>query len=161
MMNVVKRALPFLITLIIGVFLGSLFKSAVTRYELKAGGYSYSNGSGYRGGRCPQHKYSRDYLREERTSEATSPMILFKPAPTYTDAARQNGFEGTVKLLVEYRANGKVGEIKVLEEQPYGLTEEAIEAASGIIFNPAMKDGETVTVTKEEEFHFPITAKSR
>lgn len=162
MMNVVKRVLPFLVTLVVGVFLGSLFSSVATRYELSAvRSYSYSNGSGYRYGRCPQHNYSREsYLNEERTSETSSLDILFKPSATYTDAARRNEFEGTVRLLVEFRKDGKIGEIQVLQGQPYGLTDEAIEAAQNIRFNPARKNGEAVTTNQTVEYRFSLTSSS-
>lgn len=153
MMDVVKRALPFLLTLLVGVFLGSLFKTVTTNYTPKfayvvkqeSSGYEYRNRHGCR---------TRSYR-----SEDSAPVVTFKPLATYTESARQNEFEGTVRLLVEYRADGTIGDIDVLQGQPYGLTDEAKEAARDIRFKPATRNGEPVTVNKEVEFHFSLTQK--
>jgi TonB family protein len=149
MMNVVKRALPFLLTLVVGVFLGSLFKPVVTSYKsnpVNVGLYE----------RNYEYRYGRGCRSRRFSSQDTSLVILFKPLASYTEEARQNEFEGTVRLLVEFRADGKIGDIKVLQSQPYGLTDKAKEAARKIQFKPTVINGESVTVNKEVEFEFRL-----
>lgn len=150
MLEVVKRALPFLLTLIVGVFFGSLFSPAATNsYLLKI-----QDNFGASGPYSCKSRYR--YRHEKYYSQESSPIILFKPYPTYTSEASKNKFSGTVKLLVEFRSDGTIGEINVLRRQPYGLTDEAIEAAKEIQFKPAMKYGEAVNVNKEVEYTFSI-----
>lgn len=156
MIDVVKRALPFLLTLMIGVFLGSLFKPVVL-YSVRSldsyGSYGY-----HRYG-CEKKRYNREsYSNEQRFAmNNTSPVILSQPSAAYTDEARENEFEGTVKLSVEFLVSGKIGEIEVIEGQPYGLTEEAIKAARQIRFRPALEDGRYVTTKKLVEYNFALT----
>lgn len=152
MMDVVKRAVPFLLTLLVGVFLGSLFRTATTGYQPKfIRAIEGSSSSSY------EHRYRYGCRTRSYRSEDSAPVITFKPLATYTEAARQNEYEGTVRLLVEYRADGTIGDIDVLQGQPYGLTDEAKEAARDIKFRPAKRNGEPVTVNKEEVFHFSLT----
>lgn len=153
MMDVVKRALPFLLTLLVGVFLGSLFKTATTSYQPKFAYVVKQESSGH------ENRYRYGCRTRSYRSEDSAPVITFKPLATYTESARLNEFEGTVRLLVEYRADGTIGDIDVLQGQPYGLTDEAKEAARDIRFKPATRNGEPVTVNKEVEFQFSLTQK--
>ncbi len=66
------------------------------------------------------------------------------PEVVYTEEARRNRVEGTVRLSVILRASGEVGDIVVLRSLPHGLNEEAIRAAKKIKFRPAIKDGRPV-----------------
>jgi outer membrane biosynthesis protein TonB len=42
-------------------------------------------------------------------------------------------------------ASGKVGDITPLTKLPHGLTQKAVEAAKKITFEPAIKDGRSVS----------------
>lgn len=53
-------------------------------------------------------------------------------------------------------ANGRIGSIKVLNDLPNGLTEEAIKVAKKIVFLPAKKNGQNITVTKTVQYNFSI-----
>lgn len=151
MLEIVKRALPFLLTLILGVFLGSLFRSAMTSES-----YIIKVKDNFGAPRPYSCKSRYNYRHEKYYSQESSPMILFKPEPTYTREAKENKLKGIVRLLVEFRSDGTIGDINVLRRQPYGLTDEAIEAAKEIQFKPAMRYGEAVTVNKEVEYNFSI-----
>ena len=68
----------------------------------------------------------------------------------------ENKVEGVVRLRVTFLASGKVGEVTVVSGLPNGLTEQAIEAARKIKFEPAKKDGVAYTVTKLVEYTFTL-----
>lgn len=80
--------------------------------------------------------------------------LLKKPEPTYTEDAHHNGIEGTVILLAILSKTGRVENIQVRQGLPYGLTEQAIKAARGIEFVPAMKNGKAVSMWIQLEYNF-------
>ena len=82
--------------------------------------------------------------------------ILRKVPPHYTDSARQGGVQGTIQLAVLFGANGKIGHVLLLKRLGSGLDEEAITAASKIVFQPAKKDGKPISVVKLVEYTFSI-----
>lgn len=83
-------------------------------------------------------------------------QLLSKPNPAYTDRARYENVSGSVTLLVEFRKDGRIGQIYVVKELPYGLTESAIRAAKGIKFVPEERDGVPQTSFKVVLFNFTI-----
>lgn len=82
--------------------------------------------------------------------------IISKPRPGYTDAARQNNIQGTVILRVTFLGSGQVGSISAIKGLPNGLTEQAIAAARRISFEPAKRDGQGQSVTRQIEYSFSI-----
>jgi TonB family protein len=72
-------------------------------------------------------------------------VIKYKPNPGYTREARRNGTEGRVVLRVEFKADGEIGSVEPVEGLPDGLTEEAVEAARRIRFEPELRDGQPVS----------------
>lgn len=82
--------------------------------------------------------------------------ILSKPAPRYTDRAREANISGTISLHILFAANGKVSHIIVLKGLGYGLDAEAVRAAGQIKFEPMMKDGKLVPVVKMVQYSFTI-----
>jgi TonB family protein len=84
------------------------------------------------------------------------PTILYKEKGKYTEEARQNRIEGTVVLNVVFRADGRITNIRVVRGLPDGLTEKAIEAATKVRFNPAVKNGVPVSVRGDIEFTFAL-----
>jgi TonB family protein len=85
----------------------------------------------------------------------TKANIFSKPEPLYTEEARQSQISGTVRLRMVLSFDGKVRHILVLKGLKGGLTEMAVNAARGIKFKPAVKDGRPVSqfVTIEYNFH--------
>lgn len=84
------------------------------------------------------------------------PHILGRPTPGYTDEARRNQIEGSVKVSVMLKADGAVSDIKIASGLGYGLDEKAIEAARQLRFVPAQKDGHAVSVRLSLEFKFSL-----
>lgn len=82
--------------------------------------------------------------------------ILSKPRADYTVEARANNVQGKVVLRVVFTASGKIGGIFPVKELPDGLTEQAIAAAKGIKFKPAMRGGVPYSVTKPVEYTFTV-----
>lgn len=71
-------------------------------------------------------------------------LILYKPEPPYTEAARKKGVSGVVSLRVILSSTGRVTEVEVLKSLPNGLTESSIRVARQLRFFPAEKDGRSV-----------------
>jgi TonB family protein len=84
------------------------------------------------------------------------PTILYKERARYTEEARRNLLQGTVVLSVIFGADGRLHDIRTLKGLPYGLTENAIEAAKNIRFQPAMRYGKPVSVRTVLEFNFAL-----
>jgi protein TonB len=89
-------------------------------------------------------------------SVTVRPQILGRPTPGYTDEARRNQIEGSVKVSVLLKADGTVSDIKVARGLGYGLDEKAIEAARQLRFVPGQKDGHAVSVRLFLEFKFSL-----
>src|SRR5215510_5577674 len=94
--------------------------------------------------------------RVEWMTASLRPTILYREKAKYTDKARNNGIQGTVILQVVFRRYGLLTDIRVLRGLPDGLTENAIEAAKKIRFQPAMKNGRPISVRGSLEFGFNI-----
>jgi len=87
----------------------------------------------------------------------TSPYhIISKPKASYTDAARSNNVQGTVRLKVTLLASGQVGGVSPITQLPYGLTEQAIAAAKQIKFEPKKVNGVAVPTIVTVEYNFNI-----
>lgn len=82
--------------------------------------------------------------------------LVVKPEPAYTKDARENKVEGTVILRAVLSKNGRVESIRVFHGLPDGLTQQAINAARGIKFVPAMKDGQPVSMWIQLEYNFNL-----
>lgn len=86
-----------------------------------------------------------------------SAVIKSKPNPGYPREARAYGVRGVVKLRIILGADGRVGDkIEVIEGLPHGVTEEAIKVARRIKFEPARKDGRSVSQSVVVIYHFNI-----
>jgi TonB family protein len=82
--------------------------------------------------------------------------ILSQPRPGYTEEARKNNVQGTVRVRVTFSASGQVAGVSAVTSLPYGLTEKAIAAARQISFVPAKKNGVPTAVTKVIEYRFTM-----
>jgi TonB family protein len=80
--------------------------------------------------------------------------ILSNPVPLRTDEARRNNTVGTVVLRVVLEKSGEVTNIRVVQGLPDGLSEQAVEAARKIKFQPAIKDGRAVSQYLQIEYNF-------
>jgi TonB family protein len=84
----------------------------------------------------------------------TSPILIHKTNPEYTDEARFAMLEGTVVLAVQIDPEGQAVNIRVLHPLGMGLNEKAIECVRQWRFRPAMKDGLPVQVEAQIEVNF-------
>ena len=80
--------------------------------------------------------------------------VLVKPEPSFTDKARKKKAHGTVEMLAVFLATGKSHVLHVFKSLPYGLTEQAIDAASRIEFTPALLDGKPVSQLIRLQYNF-------
>ena len=92
---------------------------------------------------------------QPKTAVEEPVRIILKPRPSYTDDARKNRIQGTVRLRVALLANGAVGSIEVVKGVD-GLNEQAIAAARKIVFLPKRVNGVNVSVVKLIEYGFSI-----
>jgi len=82
--------------------------------------------------------------------------LLSKPKPAYTDFARFYQITGIVRTRVIFLASGAIGSVTPVTKLPFGLTNQAVTAARGIQFEPALKSGYPISVTKLIEYSFTI-----
>lgn len=80
--------------------------------------------------------------------------IIRKAPANYTNLARSNNVNGTVFLVVELKADGKIGFVVPIKELPDGLTDNAIASAKSIKFKPAVKNGQPVTQIRMLSYGF-------
>jgi outer membrane biosynthesis protein TonB len=147
--SLLKRALPFTLTLLVGSGLGSIFSGASPREDKRAQtttaafvSRTYSCGARHRGG---------------DVAAASTPLIVtFEPNTRLTEAARRNKTTGVVELLVRFGADGKATVVDHLTTLPDGLTEEAERAAERTAFKPATINGMPYTVTEVRQFIFSL-----
>jgi TonB family protein len=92
----------------------------------------------------------------QQMDRSLRPRILYKEKAQYTQEAKDNKVEGTVALSVVFGADAQIGDIRVIRGLPHGLTQKAIEAASKIRFEPAIKDGQPVSVRGMLEYTFKL-----
>jgi len=84
------------------------------------------------------------------------PKILYREKASYTKEARDQKVEGTVVLTLVFTADGNIENIHVARGLPHGLTEAAIQAAKAIRFDPAMRDGQPISVRGNIEYSFRL-----
>ena len=149
MLCFLKRILPFTLTLIIGLAIGSFFnlfkaQTPVTIGVLRAES-SYASGGG--GCRTRRRAFSENYR---------SATIFNQVEPSYTNEARRNHTEGEVILRVVLGADGTVKDVETITSLPDGLTEQARKAARMITFTPATFNGQNVEEVRTITYYFNL-----
>ena len=86
----------------------------------------------------------------------TNLNIISPGFPKYTKKARKNKISGVVRLTVEFGGDGKIGYIFPVTQLADGLTENAIQAARQIKFEPALRNKQPVTAIKMINFKFEV-----
>jgi TonB family protein len=89
-------------------------------------------------------------------SGVTSPKVLSRAEPTYTEQARDAHRDGVVVLYVEITSEGRPQNIQILRGVGLGLDESAQESLRQWTFKPAIKDGKPVTVMLMVEVNFSV-----
>ena len=93
-------------------------------------------------------------------ADRPSQALFFPPAVQTANLPSQMR-NGTVRLSVEHRADGSVGEIKVLSGLGTQVDQRCIQAARSVIFLPAVKDRQFVTEWQTPEYKFAYGAGTR
>ena len=86
----------------------------------------------------------------------TSPRLLYKVEPEYSEEARKAKYQGTVMLAVEVWEDGIAHNIRVLRSLGLGLDEKAVEAVKQWKFSPGKKDGKPVRVAAQIQVSFRL-----
>jgi TonB family protein len=119
-------------------------------------GSGSGNGSGNGDGDGPGGGGSPPPPKPNLTAVTQPLKILYKPKGTYTDEARTNNVQGTVRLKITLLASGQIGSITPVTRLPHGLTEQAIAAARQIKFEPAKVNGVPVSKIVTFDYGFNI-----
>jgi len=90
---------------------------------------------------------SHDAIRSQKVPGITQPEIVQKVAPNYPEEAKKDKIQGIVVLDLVVELDGKVSNIRALQDPDSRLTAAAIEAVRQWQFLPARnKDGKPVRV---------------
>lgn len=104
--------------------------------------------------RFPQPQSSSDAAAWKVGDGVSSPRLLRKKEPEYSEEARIARHQGTIQLLVVVDEAGGVRSIRVLRSLGLGLDEKAVDAVSTWTFAPGQKDGAPVAVEIQVEVNF-------
>lgn len=117
------------------------------RFGRDVGGVAVSDGDGN------SLEVAGERIRTGREVDSKA-KLLVTPEPQYTEDARRERIRGVVVLKAVFSSTGDVTNIRIISGLPHGLTEQAIKAAKGIKFTPAMKDGKPVSMWIQLEYNF-------
>lgn len=143
-----KTFFPFCVTFLLGVLAAIPFQTL--RTELKFREVRDELVFAHKTGNESRERYSCSFDSKK------SLQVLSKPRANYTDSARTNQTQGTVTLRVAFLENGKIGDVSIVNYLPDGLTENAIEAAKQIKFEPATLNGKPINVVKQVQYSFSL-----
>lgn len=158
-----QRILPFVLTLLLGVALGSLMNRSAPQPSVN---YSLGDSSELRSSSCGLRMRGWRHGAEHgafgagriyRASDVTRRAVITnKPEPEYTAAARLNQVSGTVVLNAVLAADGRVTNIETVRGLPHGLTAQAMAAAERIEFMPAELNGRPVSQYVQIVYNFEL-----
>ena len=85
----------------------------------------------------------------------STPVLVHKIEPSYSEQAREARIQGTVLLQVEIEPTGMIAadHIRVLRSLGYGLDEQAIECVKEWRFKPAFRNGYAVKTKASVEVY--------
>ncbi len=86
----------------------------------------------------------------------SSPRLLHKVEPEYSEEARKAKYQGTVMLAVEVWEDGIAHNIRILRSLGLGLDEKAMQAVRQWRFAPGRKDGKPVRVAAQIQVSFRL-----
>jgi protein TonB len=88
--------------------------------------------------------------------EVSSPVLISKVEPEYSEEARKAKYSGTVLLSVVVDEHGIPQDIKVVRPLGLGLDEKAVEAVQKWRFRPGIRNGKAVRVRATIEVSFRL-----
>lgn len=141
-----KRGLPFILTLMVGVGFGSIFgfHSSKTSTMDNSSGFSWER----------HHHHYRSGCRGKDFSNTTPLVITNQPEARVMLIALEHKTTGIVQLRVRFNADGTTTVLERLDTLPDGLTEEAERIAENTTFTPETIDGEPVSVVRDMSYPF-------
>jgi len=86
----------------------------------------------------------------------STPVVLYKVDPEYSEEARKAKYAGTVVLQLIVDAAGKAQSIRVARSLGLGLDENAIQAVKKWKFRPGYRNGQPVAVIATVEVNFRL-----
>ena len=86
----------------------------------------------------------------------SSPIVLYKVEPEYSEEARKAKYQGVVLLAVEVWEDGIAHNIRILRSLGLGLDDKAVEAVKQWKFRPGKKDGKPVKVAAQIQVSFRL-----
>lgn len=86
----------------------------------------------------------------------SSPQVVTKVDPEYSEEARKAKYSGTVLLQLIVNVDGRATNIKVMKGVGLGLDEKAVEAVQKWTFIPGKKNGSPVPVYATVEVNFRL-----
>jgi tetratricopeptide (TPR) repeat protein len=109
-----------------------------------------------------KYKEARDILNKLRTLKMPeSPLgyetklkVLRKPQPVFGEAAKQSMSNGSIRVLVEFKQDGKIGFVFPFAFTSDKLIDGAITASKGVTFEPAVINGKHVNTVNILEYRF-------
>jgi TonB family protein len=87
--------------------------------------------------------------------------VIYRVEPEYTPDAREKNIEGTVVLTLTIDHEGLPQNVQVKKSLYPSLDQSAIEAARKMRFEPAIKNGQPVSMFISVEFNFAIESRSK
>jgi len=91
-----------------------------------------------------------------RLGYGSSPALLYKVEPEFSEEARKAKYQGTVVLTIEVGEDGKARRLHVVRGLGLGLDEKAIEAVTQWRFRPALRSGKPVPAPATVEVNFRL-----
>lgn len=102
--------------------------------------------------------YAAEETRKAPFVPETQLSVLPRPLPCpeapYSEEARREGIEGSVRLLLRIDEEGKVSEVKLLKGLGYGLDELAMRHIGKCRFRPALHEGRPVETEIRYSYRF-------
>lgn len=86
----------------------------------------------------------------------STPIVIHRVEPVYTEAARNSLVSGLVVLEVGVRRDGSVGGVCVVHGLPCGLSDQAIEAVRQWKFQPVVIAGKPADVVSTINVRFAL-----
>jgi TonB family protein len=103
-----------------------------------------------------------DALKDGRDKAYTPPilprrfLVLYTARPNYTERARRKKTAGDVRLQVELRSDGTIGDVRIVSGLGDGLDENAVKAVRQTVFLPQIGKGGFETVSRPMEVSFNL-----
>ncbi len=87
----------------------------------------------------------------------TDPVVIDRVLPRYPAAARASGVEGTVVVRAIVRRNGRVSNVEIVKDLPFGVGDAAANAVRRWRFRPATYQGEPIDVYYNVTVNFRLS----